>query len=119
METRTRRRGHRRDGLIGFGVEATDGKVGTVIHAGRTVDGLRYLVVDTGSWIFGKHVMVPTDSVSRIDRARSLVLVDRTRDQIKDAPDFDGVVRLPGTDPLDRVSSYSRIYGRICGSGRL
>jgi hypothetical protein len=53
------------------------------------------------------------------DQAGLIGCADRTRHQIKDAPDFDGVVRIPGTDPLDSLGSYSRIYGRICGSGRL
>ncbi|WP_042364585.1 hypothetical protein [Streptacidiphilus neutrinimicus] len=102
--------------LVGFAVEATDGKIGKVIHAGGTDSGMRYIVVDTGHWIFGKHVVLPAGAVSLIDLARSVVLVDRTRQEIKDAPELEDVIRPPEPDYLDRLSGY---YGPFYSGGKV
>jgi hypothetical protein len=74
--------------LIGYKVEATDGSIGKVDKHSDDV-GAAYLVVDTGVWIFGKHVLLPAGTVSRIDTDDEKIYVDRTKAQIKDAPEFD------------------------------
>ncbi|MFE4857835.1 PRC-barrel domain-containing protein [Streptomyces sp. NPDC056670] len=73
--------------LTGYKVEATDGSIGKVDkHSDEATDA--YLVVDTGVWIFGKEVLLPASTVVRIDHDEQKVFVDRTKDQIKDAPEF-------------------------------
>ena len=90
--------------LAGYKVEATDGSIGKVDEA--TYDtGSSYLVVDTGPWIFGKKVLLPAGVVSRIDRDDEKVYVDRTKDHIKDAPEFDAA-SYREDDYRNRVSSY-------------
>jgi hypothetical protein len=74
--------------IVGFHVEATDGSIGKIDEATDEV-GARYLVVDTGPWIFGSKVLLPAGVVTRIDRAEEKVYVDRSKDQIKAAPDYD------------------------------
>src|SRR5919204_3930056 len=74
--------------LTGFKVEASDGSIGKVDEA--TYDmGSSYLIVDTGPWIFGKKVMLPAGTVQTVDVDNQKVLVDRTKDEIKNAPEFD------------------------------
>ena len=74
--------------LIGFKVEAVDGSIGKVDEA--TYDaGSAYTVVDTGPWIFGKKVMLPAGTIQTIDWDEKKVSVDRTKDEIKNAPEFD------------------------------
>jgi hypothetical protein len=74
--------------LVGFSVEAVDDGIGKVDEA--TYDTSQsYLVVDTGPWIFGKKVMLPAGVVNRIDLETQTVFVDRTKDEIKNAPEFD------------------------------
>jgi hypothetical protein len=74
--------------LTGFGVEATDGSIGKVDEA--TYETSRsYIVVDTGPWIFGKKVLLPAAVVERIDLDSETVFVNRTKDAIKDSPEFD------------------------------
>jgi len=46
-------------------------------------------VVDTGPWIFGKKVMLPAGVVREVDQESETVFVDRTKDQIKHAPEYD------------------------------
>ncbi|MGW3312972.1 PRC-barrel domain-containing protein [Streptomyces sp. NPDC001073] len=74
--------------LRGFKVEATDGSIGKVDQHVDAVDS-SYLVVDTGVWIFGKHVLLPAGTVSAIEQAEKKIYVSLTKDQIKNSPEFD------------------------------
>ena len=74
--------------ITGFEVEAIDGSIGKVDDATYEV-GSSYIVVDTGPWIFGKKVMLPAGVVQRIDEAERKIFVNRTKDEIKNAPEFD------------------------------
>lgn len=74
--------------LEGFDVEAVDGSIGKIDEATYEV-GSAYLVVDTGPWILGKKVMLPARAVEAIDLDRRSVVVNLTKDQIKDSPGFD------------------------------
>jgi hypothetical protein len=74
--------------ISGFSVEATDGSIGTVDE--HTYDiGASYLVVDTGPWIFGKKVMLPAGVISEVDLDDEVIYVDRTKEEIKNSPEFD------------------------------
>ncbi|MFJ1586606.1 PRC-barrel domain-containing protein [Streptomyces sp. NPDC088197] len=73
--------------LIGYQVEATDGHIGKVDKHSDDFDSA-YLVVDTGVWIFGKHVLLPAGTVRSIDTADQKIFVDLTKDQIKNSPEF-------------------------------
>ena len=74
--------------VSGFDVEATDGSIGKVDEA-TYESGRSYLVVDTGPWIFGKKVMLPAGVVKGVDEQEHTVFVDRTKDEIKNAPEYD------------------------------
>jgi hypothetical protein len=74
--------------LVGDKVEATDGHIGKVDEASNDA-GAGYIVVDTGPWIFGKKVLLPAGVVSRVDATDEKVYVDRTKEEIKNAPEFD------------------------------
>jgi hypothetical protein len=74
--------------LVGFEIEATDGGIGKIDEATYDV-GSSYLVVDTGPWIFGKKVMLPAAVIQRVDLDTETVYVDRSKDEIENAPEFD------------------------------
>jgi hypothetical protein len=74
--------------LTGFDVDATDGHIGKVDEASYET-GSSCLVVDTGFWIFGKKRMIPAAVVQRVDPDERKVFVAMTKEQIKDAPDYD------------------------------
>ena len=74
--------------VTGYEVEATDGHIGKVDEATAEA-GSSCLVVDTGFWIFGKKRMIPAGVVQRIDPDDKKVYVGMTKDQIKNAPDYD------------------------------
>ena len=85
--------------LTGYTVVAVDGDLG---HVEAEYDGRpAYLDVDVGSWLLGHPVMLPVGLVERIDATERKVYVDRTKDQIADAPRFHDEV-----DYWDRLGSY-------------
>src|ERR671910_700206 len=74
--------------LTGFKVEARDGSIGKVDEATHEASG-SFVVIDTGPWIFGKKVMLPAGVIRDIDLDTETVFVDRTKEQIKNAPEFE------------------------------
>ncbi|MFD9486494.1 PRC-barrel domain-containing protein [Streptomyces sp. NPDC059991] len=91
--------------LRGWSVEATDGSIGKVDKHSDEV-GSAYIVVDTGVWIFGKHVLLPAGTVTQLDAAEKKVYVDRTKDQIKAAPEFDREKHVGDAGYHDQVGGY-------------
>jgi hypothetical protein len=94
--------------VVGYDVEALDGSIGKVDEA--TFDAASgHIVVDTGPWIFGKKVMLPAGVIRSADHDDEKVFVNRTKDQIKNAPEFD--------DSLTRDESYRGRLGSYYGRG--
>jgi hypothetical protein len=89
--------------LSGFKVEALDGSIGKIDDATNDV-GASYIVVDTGPWIFGKKVMLPAGVISDIDYDTETVFVNRDKDTIKNAPEFDDDYR--SDDYRNKVGGY-------------
>jgi hypothetical protein len=90
--------------LVDYKVESLDGSIGKIDEASNEV-GAGYIIVDTGPWIFGKKVMLPAGVISRVDHEDEKVFVNRTKDQIKNAPEFDeSIVR--DDDYRGRLGSY-------------
>ena len=97
--------------LTGWSVEATDGKIGKVDDATYEAGG-SYLVVDTGPWIFGKKVMLPAGVVDRLDSESESVFVGRTKDEIKNAPEYDHKAGHRDEDYRRRLGDYYGSRGR-------
>jgi hypothetical protein len=92
--------------VVGFEVVATDGAIGKVDQATYDADA-SYLVVDTGPWIFGKRRMLPAGVIERIDYDGRQVLVNLTKDQVRDAPEYDAT--------RDQDETYRRELGTYYG----
>ena len=90
--------------LVGLEIEATDGSIGKVDEATYDV-GASYVVVDTGPWIFGKNVMLPAGVIQRVDLDSQTLFVDRTKDEIKNSPEFDEAMYRDETY-RSRLGSY-------------
>ena len=94
--------------LSGFKVEAIDGSIGSIDES--TYGTSRsYVVVDTGPWIFGKKVMLPAGVIRGIDEDEERVYVNRTKDEIKNAPEFD--------DAMVTDETYHSSVGAYYGQG--
>ena len=88
--------------------EARDGSIGKVDEATFDTDSSS-LVIDTGPWIFGKKVMLPAGVIRSVDHADEKIFVNRTKDEIKNAPEFD--------DSLLRDRPYRDQLGSYYGPG--
>ena len=111
--------------LTGAKVGASDGEIGHVTHAlfdDRSWT-LRYLVVETGTWLSNRQVLVSPYSVRHpLDTDKHIALA-LTRQQVKDSPDIDThqpVSRQHERDFL-RYYSYPDYWegGSLWGMGAL
>ena len=76
--------------LQGYKIRATDGDIGDLyeIYFDDYEWRVRYFVVDTGSWLPGRRVLISPASVTGIDRDDRAVMVKLTKDQVKNSPDI-------------------------------
>jgi len=92
--------------LRDYRILATDGSLGSVSDVyfddrGWTV---RHLVVDTGTWLPGRRVLIPTSALGTPDAARDEFPVDLTKEQVRNAPSIDE------DKPVDRQHE-AELYG--------
>ena len=100
----------RQSDLVGYKVEATDGKIGTVDEASTDASS-SFIVVDTGTWIFGKRRLIPAGTIAAVDHDNRLIIVNMTKDQIKDAPDYDKDT-WDETTKVEHANYYAPSMGR-------
>lgn len=74
----------------GYSIQATDDTIGHVedFFFDDEMWALRYFVVNTGNWLFGRNVLISPLSVQGVDWANQRVDVALTRQQVKDSPDI-------------------------------
>jgi hypothetical protein len=102
--------------LNGYSVEALDGGIGKIDDASDEV-GARYVVVDTGPWIFGKKVILPAGVIERVDPDTETVYIGRTKEEIENAPPFDESTR-PGEVYRTELGEYYSARRRM-GPGQI
>jgi hypothetical protein len=95
--------------LSGFRVEARDGEIGKVDEASAE-SGSDALIVDTGPLVFGRKVLLPVGTIERIDPESKTIYVDRTKDEIKDAPEYDPSGYAQQEYRIALADYYSRFY---------
>ncbi|HEY9830105.1 MAG TPA: DUF2382 domain-containing protein [Stenomitos sp.] len=78
------------DDIKGYDVyTATDEKVGGIYDALVDETGrFRYLVIDTGFWVFGKKVLVPIGRVRMDYDRRRVYVTGLTKDQVERLPEY-------------------------------
>ena len=77
--------------LIGSAIRATDGALGSVktFFFDDEQWVIRYMVVDTGTWLTGRQVLISPHSVRDTNWQHRTVDVSLTREQVKGSPDVD------------------------------
>lgn len=90
-------------------IGATDGPIGQVEDLYFDDDAwvLRYLVVDTGTWLSSRKVLISPMSVGKPDWEQRLLPVSISKEQVKNSPDIDT------NKPVSRQheSDYLGYYG--------
>lgn len=82
---------HSARNLRGFTVFGVDGEVGSVddVYFDDERWVVRYLVVDTGSWLTGRKVLLSPLAFRQADWDGKTMLVNLTRDKIRSSPGID------------------------------
>jgi hypothetical protein len=77
--------------LQGYAIRATDGVIGEVADFFFDDEDwvIRYLVVDAGTWLRGRHVLISPVAIGHPDWMAQLLPVSITKDQVKNSPDID------------------------------
>jgi hypothetical protein len=76
--------------LKGYGIEAEDGRMGTVkdVLFDDQTWRVRWLVVDAGSWLTGRKVLIHPSCAVNADYVSQTLRVNLTKAQVKDSPDI-------------------------------
>jgi hypothetical protein len=76
--------------INGYAIMASDGHLGTVSDFlfDDTSWLVRWLVVETGSWLSGRKVLLPAFALGHLDPERREFSVRLTRQQVKDSPNI-------------------------------
>lgn len=91
-------------------IAASDGDVGHVadflIEEANWI--IRYLVVDTGTWLPGKEVIISPRWVDTVDWPNRRVRVDLASEQIRSGPAYDSTRNLARSDEESLFAFYGR-----------
>jgi len=77
--------------FFGLDINARDGDIGRVddLYFDDATWTIRYLVVSTGNWLTGRKVLISPHAVAAVLIGEGHILVDLTRQQVEESPDFD------------------------------
>ena len=114
--------------LKGYAIEASDGRIGTVSDFlfDDTTWKLRWMVVDTGTWLTGRKVLIHPSAIARVNYEQQEVPVYLKRAQVEDSPDIardapvsrqmqDNLYGYYGWDPLWGGGNFFGGYSGLAG----
>lgn len=92
--------------LLQCKVLAEDEKVGGLddVILDLNVWSVQSLVLNAGSWLSGKKILVPTQKVKSFTVEDNIVSIDMTRDRIEEAPDYNPEKHLKSDQKIERAS---------------
>jgi uncharacterized protein YrrD len=98
--------------LEGYAIRATDGTIGHVkdFYFDDQAWVIRYLVVDTGTWLSSRKVLISPIAIGRPDWAEQVLPVSITKEQVKNSPDVDTKSTTSGI-------TVTRFTGAVPASG--
>lgn len=98
--------------LQNYAIQATDGLVGHVkdLYFDDVLWVARYLVVDTGSWLDSRKVLITPVSVQHPDWSRRVLPVSITCAQVRHSPDIDTAKPVSRQHETDYFDYYGYPY---------
>jgi sporulation protein YlmC with PRC-barrel domain len=93
----------------GYTIKAADGSIGEVqdFIVDDTSWQIDYLVVDTGSWLPGKKVLISPQWITNIDWLTSVITVSATVSDVKGSPEYDPENPLDDTYASKLTAHYN------------
>lgn len=100
---------HTLNDLENIAIHATDGDIGQTkaLYFDDKQWVIRYLVVETGSWLFSKKVLLSPISIKHLNWEDNTLTLSITREQVKNSPDIDTEKPVSRQYEVD----YMRYYG--------
>jgi uncharacterized protein YrrD len=105
--------------LKGFSMGAVDGEIGEVkaFYFDDHTWTIRYLVVETGSWLAGRKVLISPFALTGVDVEKESFPVNLTREQIKNSPEVDTEMTVSRQEELNLYNHYGWPYDHATGMG--
>lgn len=105
------------NGLVGYTIRATDGDLGAVreFYFGDQTWTIRYLVVETGSWLSGRKVLLSPAALSEADFESRTFRANLTMEQVRNSPDIDTAKPVSRQHEIDLSAHYA--WPMYWGSG--
>ena len=105
--------------LDGLAVEATDGAIDHVkdFYFDNSAWVVRYLVVETGSWLSSRKVLISPISMGHPDWGAKTLPVSITKEQVKNSPEIDTERPVPRQHETEYLGYYG--YPLYWGGGGL
>lgn len=77
--------------MLSYSILATDGEIGQVsdVLVGDSDFKLRYLVIDTGSWLPGRKVLLSVTWISSVEPGKGTVVVNIEKKRIQESPPYE------------------------------
>lgn len=91
-----------------YSILATDGPIGQVVDV--LIDdrqwAVRYLVVDTGSWLSGRRVLISPFSIGQPDWAAQQLPVSLTKERVENSPSVDTQLPISREHEVEHAGYY-------------
>jgi uncharacterized protein YrrD len=96
--------------VIGYRLETTTESMGHVedFLVDPETWAIRYLVVDTRTWLSAKHVVIPPQWIRDVDWTQRVVSIDVSADIVKASPEFDSSAEFSRAHETNLYRHYQR-----------
>src|SRR5476649_1400457 len=98
--------------LQDYAIHANDGNIGHVkdFYFDDQSWVIRYLVVDTGTWLSSRKVLISPVPIGRPDLAKKVIAASITKEQVKNSPDIDTDKPVSRQDEVRYLGYYGYPY---------
>src|ERR1700691_472875 len=98
--------------LEGYAIRATDGTIGHVkdLYFDDEAWVVRYLIVDTGSWLSSRKVLISPMAIGQSSWADKTLSASLTREQVKSSPDIDTDKPVSRQHEMEYLGYYGYPY---------
>lgn len=98
--------------LLGYRLQGIDGELGDVedLYFDDSKWRIRYFVVNTGSWLSGRRVLLSPLALTGVPRDDRRINVALTTDQVRNSPDIDLHRPVSRQEEIDLHTHYGWMY---------
>lgn len=114
---------HNVNSLIGYPISAKDGQIGKVseFYFDDQTWTIRYLVVDTGTWLEERKVLIPRSALGTTDWLSKTFQVNLTMEQVRNSPDTDTKKTVSRQNEIELFNHYGLpvYWGDVLNDGNV